>query len=293
VFAEDRPKPQPGEEVTAGYSAVSPGFLRTAGIHLLRGREIAAGDTADAPLVVIVNERLANRLWPGRNPLGQRLQIGRKGAVGREVVGLVANVRHVGLGTAAGPEVYVSCMQSPAETMAVLVRTSGSPAAMARPIGGTVRQIDKDLPIPAVRTMAQVLAASTAKERFGMALLSCFALLALVLSGLGLYGVVAESVAQRTHEIGVRMALGAERGRVFRLMLQQGLLLCLTGIGAGLALSAMAGRVLRGLLFGVSATDAVTFFTVPALLLAVGMLACFVPAYRATRVDPMISLRAE
>ena len=126
-----------------------------------------------------------------------------------------------------------------------------------------------------------------------MALLSCFALLALVLSGLGLYGVVAETVAQRTHEIGVRMALGAKRARVFRLMLHQGLLLCLAGIAAGLVLAAMAGRLLRGLLFGVSAIDAVTFFAVPALLLAVGLLACFVPAYRATRVDPMISLRAE
>jgi len=293
VFAEDRPKPQPGEEVTAGYSAVSPGFIRTAGIHLLRGREIAAGDAANAPPVVIVNERLANRLWPGRNPLGRRLQIGRKGAVAREVVGLVANVRHVGLGTTAGPEVYVSFLQSPAGQMAVLIRAGGDLAAMEKPIASTVWQIDGDQPLPEVRTMTQVLSASTAKERFGMALLSCFALLALVLSGLGLYGVVAETVAQRTHEIGVRMALGAKRARVFRLMLHQGLLLCLAGIAAGLVLAAMAGRLLRGLLFGVSAIDAVTFFAVPALLLAVGLLACFVPAYRATRVDPMISLRAE
>jgi putative ABC transport system permease protein len=263
---------------------------------VLRGRAFNDQDGPDAPPAVLISETFARRVWGNEDPLGKRLQMGGFGPTGgpwRTVVGIVGDVRHRGLDAARSMQVYLPQTQWLDSSTVLVVRTSGDPAALAGAVRNAIWSVDKDQPISNVATMVQVIGASMAERRFAMTLFSIFAGLALVLAAVGLYGVLAHSVSTRTNEIGVRIALGAQKASIYRLVLSQGLYLTALGIGIGVAGAAGLTRFLESQLFGVTATDPVTFAAVPALLAAVALLACYVPARRATRVDPMVALRYE
>jgi putative ABC transport system permease protein len=270
---------------------ISPGYFKAMGIPLLKGRWFNDGDNADAPLVAIINEDLARKYWPVRDPMGQRLKIYDKDW---EIVGVVGNVKLLDLTQENTPEIYLPYTQSGSPPwMFFAVRSRVEVGSVIASVRNAVREVVPDEPLYDVRTMEERLAASTAPRRLNAWLLGIFAALALVLSAVGTYGVIAYSVAQRTREFGIRMALGAERGDVVRLVLGQGFGLTLLGVGTGLAGAAGLTRYLSSLLYGVRPNDALTFATVGVLLTAVALLACYIPARRATKVDPMVALRYE
>jgi predicted permease len=280
------------------YRVVSPDYFRAVGIPLQRGRVFDTRDAADSSPVVVVNRRLAEHYWPGENPAGKRLKIGPVDSPNpwATVVGVVGDVRQSGLYGEQMFELYVPYAQERRGFTAprdLIVRTSGDAAAIAGAVREAVWAVDKDQPVSNVRTMDQVFAAATSRERFQTLLLGLFAALALSLACAGLYGVISYAVAQRTHEIGVRMALGAQPFDVLRLVLRQGMALTLTGLVIGIGVGVAVTRVLSDMLFGVSTTDPVTFIGVPLLLLLVAFLACYIPARRATRIDPLKALRYE
>ncbi|HEX8161829.1 MAG TPA: ABC transporter permease [Pyrinomonadaceae bacterium] len=295
---EGRPEPAPGDKSAANYRAISPDYFRVMRTRLVRGRAFDARDRAGAPQVVIVNETFARRYFPGEDPLGKRISIER-GPVDdsrqppREIVGVAADVRHEGLDVEAGAEFYVPYAQAPEASMSLVVREADGAAGATAGVREAIRQVDKDQYVPAVRRMTDLVAGSVARRRFNALLTGLFAGVALLLASIGIFGVTAYTVAMRTHEIGVRMALGARAADVLRLVLWQGLRLILVGVGVGLAGSLALTRVLAGMLYGVTPTDAPTFAAVSLLLTSVALLACYVPARRATRVDPMIALRYE
>lgn len=280
------------------YRVVSPDYFRAMDIPLQRGRFFAAHDSADTQPVVLVNRRLAEQFWPGEDPTGKRLKIGPLDSPNQwlTVVGVVGDVRQAGLYGEQRLDLYVPYAQERRAFIAprdLVVRTTGDTAAVAGAVRQAVWAVDKDQPISNVRTMDQVFAAAISRERFQAFLLGLFAALALALACVGLYGVISYSVAQRTHEIGVRMALGAQPGDVLRLVIRQGMVLTLTGLVIGVAAGAMATRLLSDMLFGVTPRDPLTFVGVPVLLLLVAFLACYIPARRATRIDPLVALRYE
>jgi putative ABC transport system permease protein len=239
---------------------------------------------------------MRRRFFAGQDPLGQRLVVddGADGAAAREIVGVVGDVRHAGLDEETSPEVYVSYLQAPAPHMTVVTRTSGSaPAAVAGGVRAAIRQVNGEQPVYNVRPMTQLLAASVARRRFNMLLLGTFAVVALTLAALGLYGVLAYSVTRRTHELGVRLALGAQPRDVLRLVVGQGMLLVGLGVVIGLCAALGAARLMASLLYGVSAFDPLTYGGVTLVLVLVALLACLVPARRATKVDPLVALRYE
>jgi putative ABC transport system permease protein len=292
-MAEDRPDPGPGSRPVAGTRVITPDYLRVMGVPLLRGRAFNDRDTADAPKVLIVNETLARQLFPGEDPLGKRLAIGLNSIHG-EIVGVVGDVHSRGLEREAGLELYVPYEQTPFNSMQLVLRTKeGDPAALAAPLRAAVREIDKDVPLYEVKTMEQLVADSVARQRFSMTLLAAFAGLALALAAVGIFSVMSFLVAQRTHEIGVRVALGAQARDILRMVVRYGMGLALAGVAAGLAGAFALTRLMSGLLYGVSATDPVTFAGVSLLLVVVALAACLVPARRATKVDPMVALRYE
>ena len=246
----------------------------------------------------LINRRLAEQFWPGENPTGKRLKIGPADGPNAwaTVIGVVGDVRQAGLYGEQLAEIYVPYAQERRSWMSprdLIVRTNGDAAALAGAVRQAVWSVDKDQPVSNIRTMDQVFAETVSRERFQTLLLALFAALALVLACVGLYGVISYSVAQRTHEIGVRMALGAQSWDVLRLVLRQGMTLTFAGLVFGIAVALAVTRVMTDLLFGVTATDAVTFISVGALLIVVAFLACYVPARRATEVDPLIALRYE
>ncbi len=291
---EGRPPAAPNEAPVADFRVVTSDYFRAMSIPLARGRAFDERDGKDAPPVVIINESFARQHFAGEDPLGKRITFGSSGNPTREIVGVVGDVRHAGLDEATNPEYYVSYLQNPISRMTVVTRAASSdPAALAPSIRGAIRQVNSGQPVYNVRTMDQLLAQSLARRRFNMILLGVFAGLALALAAIGLYGVMSYTVAQRTHEIGIRLALGAQKGDVLRLVVGQGLLLAVVGVGLGLAVAFAATRLLATLLYGVSATSVTVFASVSLLLLLVALLACYVPARRATRVDPMIALRYE
>jgi putative ABC transport system permease protein len=283
---------------------VSAGYIKAMGMPLLRGRFITEQDKNNTPRVAVIDEYLAHGLFSGEDPIGQRLTIpgnDKMADIPFEIVGVVGHVKHFGLD--APKEVpfqfYMPYVQIPDDFitgltgMALVARTQGDPAAMAAPMKETILAVDKDQPVTAVRTLEQVLADSLAQRRFTMLLLGLFAGLALVLASVGIYGVMSYTVAQRTHEIGVRMALGARPGDVLRMVVRQGMALAGIGITIGLAVAFALTRLMSSFLFGVSATDPLTFIAIPLVLAGVALAACFVPARRATKVDPMVALRYE
>jgi putative ABC transport system permease protein len=285
----------PGESPEGNDRITTPDYFQTMGIPLLKGRVFTERDTADAQPVVIINESLAERYFPGEDALGKRLIVdSEKYPEGNEIVGIVGDVRHKTLDAEGGAEFYRSYLQFPERSMALVVRTAAAdPTAIASSIRSAVRQVDKDQPISNVQTMDQLLADSVARRRFNMLLLGIFAGVALVLAAIGIFGVMNYSVTQRTHEIGIRMALGAQPGDVLKMVVGQGMVLALIGVVLGLGAAFVMTRVMSNLLFGVSATDPVTFTGVSLLLSVIAFLACYIPARRATRVEPVIALRYE
>jgi putative ABC transport system permease protein len=295
---EGRPAPTDMNLPMALYRVVSPDYFRTMGISLQRGRSFDAHDTADATAVVMVNRRMADQFWPNQDPTGKRLKVGPPDSPNpwATVVGIVGDVRQSGLYGEQKFELYAPYTQDNRGFVAprdLVVRTATDTPQIAAAIRQSVWTVDKDQPISNVRTMNQVFSATVSQERFQTLLLTVFASVALLLACVGLYGVISYSVVQRTHEIGVRMALGARRGDVLRLVISQGLGLTFVGTMLGMVASFLLTRVMSQMLFGVTATDPLTFAGVGGLLIIVAFLACYIPARRATKVDPLVALRYE
>jgi putative ABC transport system permease protein len=289
----------PGNLSASNFRIISPNYFRAMGIPLQKGRVFTERDTSASPLAVIVNETFARRFFPGADPIGKRVLIGadlteNPNPPPSEIIGVVGDVHHNGLDTEAGPEYYVSYLQDPLRRMDLVVRTrSDNPSSMVATLRNAIKEVDQEQYIPRVETMDQLLAESVARRRFNMMLLGIFAALALALAAVGIYGVMSYSVTQRTHEIGIRIALGAQTSDVIRMVVSQGMTLALIGVAIGLLAAFAVTRIMSSLLFGVSPTDTVTFAAVALLLSGIALVACLIPARRATRVDPMVALRYE
>jgi predicted permease len=291
-----REPPPAGQEPESGIRPVMAGYFRAVGAKLLRGREIQESDGVGAPGVVVINEAFARLHFPNEDPIGKRIDRASwwKGMPEHyEIVGVVADERSQGLRAPADPATYFSLPQFTFNDNWVLVRTRGNAKAFIPTLRQTVWAMDRDLPLENVRTMDEILGESVADTRFNTALLSLFALVALLLAAIGIYGLLAYTVAQRTSEIGIRMALGAQRWSVLRLIVGNGLMLAVIGVAIGAAGSLVATRALERLVFGVSTTDPGVFAFVALALTAVAVTAAAVPALRASRVDPIVALRSE
>jgi putative ABC transport system permease protein len=307
VLLEGAPVVGPAERPSVHHRTATPGYFAAMGIGLRRGRVFTPRDDTGAPKVAVVNETLARRLWPGQDPIGRRLALDFEAmkffrdrapeldlpAGMREVVGVVADVRHSRLDAAAGPQMYVPFAQRPASDMTLVVRASADPRALSAAMARELHRLDKDQPLAGVTSLAALVDASAAPSRFNLRLLGAFAALAFALAAVGLYGVVSHAVAQRTSEIGVRMALGARRGHVLRLVVGEGLALAALGVVTGTAAALALGRSLNALLYAVSPTEPWAFAAAAAALVAMAAGASYVPARRATRVDPVTALRYE
>jgi predicted permease len=301
---EGRPRPGPGESPMATYRAVLPGYFAAMRIPILRGRDVAWSDDRGAPGVVVVNEYLAKRTWPGEDPIGKRITLDDVGpdASWLTVVGVVKNVVRGDWAAPPADEIYLSVLQnktlleSPqpmAAYITLVARTGGDPAALAPSLVAAVRAVDPTLPVSEVRTMSHIVAQANGRARFQALLLAIFAAAAAMLAAVGIYGVMSYAVSRRTREIGVRMALGADPGSVLRLVVGQGMAVALVGAGAGLAAAVLLARLMASLLYGVGPMDPVTYAAVAGLLLAVALLASYLPARRASRIDPTKALRTE
>jgi putative ABC transport system permease protein len=292
-FRADRPAPPPGSTTGGAVSVITPDYFRTMGIPLIKGRDFDARDRLDATPVLIISQTAAKLFYPNEDPIGHQLTVSWSGKNPREIIGVAGDVRHDGLNYEPQPTIYLAYAQNPLVFANVVVRSSADPAALARAIQSEIHAVDRNQPVSEVKTMDTVLSESVARPRLESVLLAMFAALALILACVGIYGVISYSVSQRTQEIGLRMALGAQPRNVLRLVLGEGMLLALAGVAAGLIAARLLTRYLATLLFGVTVTDPVIFAGVSALLLAVSVLACYIPARRATRVDPMVALRYE
>jgi predicted permease len=289
---EGRPPWERGQVPIVEISTVSHDYFRTLGMQMRAGRVFNEADRADAPLVVIINETLAKRFFTGEDPLGKRLDSFKPKSPWAVIVGVVADVKHLGPDKEVRPELYFPDSQTGLYTDPVLaVRTTIEPARMAADVRREVAAGDPDQPVYEVMTMEQRLANSIALRRNSMLLFAIFAAMALIIAAIGIYGVISYSVSQRTREIGIRMALGAERRDVLKLVLKQGLKLISAGVTIGLIASLGLTRVMKNLLFEVSATDPPTFVVIALILTIIALLACWVPARRATKVDPVVALR--
>jgi putative ABC transport system permease protein len=290
---QGRPPDAPGEDHSTNYYAVSSDYFKAMGIPLVRGRVFTEQDRKDAPRVAVINEEMARKFFPDEDPIGKRINVTMGPETFREIVGIVGDVKQYGLAQPTTLQTYEPYLQAPFSGMTLVVRAEGSLAPLAGAIRSQVLAIDKEQPISRTRPLEQIVSESVAKQQFLMLLLGIFAAAALILAAVGLYGVMSYSVTQRTHEIGIRAALGAQQKDVLKLVVGQGMVLALTGVGIGLGAAFALTRVMATLLFGVSATDPLTFVAIPAILAGVALAACFVPARRATKVDPMIALRYE
>jgi putative ABC transport system permease protein len=288
---EGRPPVEPNQRFGADFRRVNQDYLRSMRIPLLRGRGFTEQEVRQNAKVVLISETLASGVFPNEDPLGQRLLLGLSEQTPFEIIGIVGDIRHRTLEAAPFPTMYLPEISTGWTNLTI--HTVGDPLNLAAAVRREVLAIDPDQPIAAVRTMEQVLSESVAAPRYRVWLLGLFALVALVLAAVGIYGVISYSVAQRTHEIGIRMALGAQSRDVQRLVIGQGIKLALIGVGAGLLGAVGLTRLLAGLLFEVKAIDPLTFAGVAVILITIALLACGIPARRATKVDPMIALRCE
>ncbi len=285
----------------AQISGVSPDYFRVLGAPLVRGRFFSAGDDDQAPRVALIDEAMASRYWPNQDPVGQRIKFGRRGsnASWMTIAGVVGNIKTDGFDQPDQPHLYLAMLQNPNYAMAVYLRADANSAStaglagLAQALRREVQAVDPDLPVFGERTMEDLVSASLAQRRFAVQVVGLFGALALLLSGIGIYGVMAWSVSQRTREIGIRLALGADAGAILRWILGQGMRLTLIGVMVGLVGAFALTRLLRGMLFGVGPTDPLTYACLAALLAAVALLACYIPARRAMKVDPMVALRSE
>ncbi|HKW55772.1 MAG TPA: ABC transporter permease [Candidatus Acidoferrum sp.] len=296
---QGHPPKSASDFIAAGYRAVTPGYFETLGVPLLKGRLFTAADTENAPAVCVINASMAKVFFPDIDPLGQHLQLGAtpsKEIPFMEIVGVIGDVRP-GLGIDPQAEMYLPYRQAdgilPVFQLSVVMRTAGDPLAETSSLRAALSEIDPNQPLVKVRTMEENMASTVSQPRFRAWLIGIFALLALVLSAVGVYGVMSYTVTQRTSEIGVRVTLGAQPQDVFRIIVGEGVRLALLGVGVGLAAALALTRLLRTFLFGISAYDPLTFVAVSLLLTLVALAACFLPARRATQVDPLVALRYE
>jgi putative ABC transport system permease protein len=294
IGVEGRPDPPPDQRLDVVLRVVGPGYFRTMQIPLVKGRDFTEDDRDDDARVVVISEKTAARYWPGQDPIGKRLKPGSLSGDSpwRTVIGVVKDVRQNDFIAAPKAQMYWSYHQvRDFPPNALVIRTQVAPLSLAASVRDAIWSVDKDQPVSEVRTMSEIVSQAIARQRFSMLLLGLFAGLALLLAAVGIYGVMSYTVAQRTREIGIRMALGAQRGDVLRLALGQGLRLVSLGLVIGLAAAFVLTRVMASLLFGVGPTDSTTFITISVVLMSVAALASYIPALRATKVDPMFALR--
>lgn len=280
---------------TAQIGVVSPDYFRAIETPLKSGRFFSDGDNRQAPQVVLIDEAFAQRYFNNRDPVGQRIKRGGPSsqAPWMSIVGVVGNIKSDGFDRPDQPHLYVPIFQNPAYAMAVYLRTDVAPSSLTQSLREQVRAVDRDLPVFGERTMEQVVADSVSRRKFAVQVIGLFGILALVLAAVGIYGVIAYSVTQRTREIGIRVALGASRSAILRWVLKQGMFLTMAGVAAGLIGAFALTRLLRTLLFGIGPTDIVTYAALAILLTIVALIACYIPARRATKVDPLVALRYE
>jgi putative ABC transport system permease protein len=292
VIQEEPPAP-PGRHLASDFRDVTPDFFHTMGIPLLHGRVFTEHDNLDSPRVVLIDETFAQRYFHNQNPLGRHVRVSDSTQPPREIIGIVGAVLDTGLDQRPRPTIYLPSLQSPDQTMSLVVRTALPLSSIIPAIKNAIWSVDRDQPIFNVRPMDEIISSITSAQRVAFLTLDVFAFLALALAAVGIYGVTSYAVGQRIHEIGVRVALGAHRSDILRLVIFQGMKLVSVGVLIGLFASLLLTRLMTGLLFGVSATDPLTFAAVAFLLVCVALLACHIPAHRASRVDPMVILRHE
>ena len=290
VLGEGQPNVPIGERPLAEWNPIMPAYFKTLRIPIVQGREFTLADDERAPHVAIISESMARRFWPNRSPLGMRLTFGRNNPVA-EIVGVVGDVRNRGLQADPFMAFYTSYPQRAWPRLTIAIRAQGDPRLLSKTAQSQVFALDRDLPVTDVETLEEGLANTLSQKRQTMYLVASFAAVALLLAVIGLYGVMAYAVSQRTAEIGIRQAIGAQRGDIFRLILTQGVRLSLAGIGLGAIASLALTRLISGMLYRVSATDPFTFVAIAFLFFLVALAASYMPAYRATRVDPIEALR--
>jgi putative ABC transport system permease protein len=290
-YFEGRPREEDNHLPQTNYSAVSPDYFKAMGIPLIAGRAFTDRDTVNAPRVAIVSQTLAKQFFPNESAIGKRINVNTGPESYREIVGVVGDVKQNGLTKETRPHAYEPFAQAPDRFMTLIVRSSSEPTSLVPAIRGKVLELDSELPLQRVMTLDSVISNSIRQQRFTSIVLAVFAGVALLLAVVGLYGVISYSVAQRTHELGIRLALGAQVKDVLRLVLRQGMTFVLVGEVIGILGAFALTRLLSGLLFGVTPTDAATFLAVPVGLTLVALLACYIPARRATKVDPLVALR--
>jgi len=296
-----KPFANPSDRPGAGFQMVTPGFFQTFAIQMAKGRAFTDQDTASSVRVAVVNETFVNRYLKGVDPLTQRILVEQLipgvtklgPPVEWQIVGVFRNIHNGGIRSDGFPEIDVPFAQSPWPQTSMAVRTTGDPAEMSKSIAAAVHSVDPELALASVKTMDQIVSESLVGDRFLTALYVSFASVALVLAAIGIYGVMAFAVSQRTHEIGLRMALGASQDHVLGLILKEGVILAAIGLGVGLVGACFVGRAMRGLLYGVGTIDVAAFAAVAITLFVAALLACYVPANRAAKVDPMVALRYE
>jgi putative ABC transport system permease protein len=292
-FRSDGAGPASGDNTSVNANVIGPRYFQTMGIHLLQGRDFNAQDTEDHPPVVIVNEAFVRRHFPNEDVIGKRLSFNGPEGPWREIVGVVSTSKYFSLGEAPAPVAYSPLLQNHETGMTLHVRAKVDPATVAGAIRNEVQSLERNLPLSVPERMSDRVANSLYAPRMGAILLAIFGALALLLASIGLYGVMSFSVSRRTRELGIRVALGASPGDVFRLVLRQGMTLVVAGVVIGLIVAAIVTRLLGSFLYGISTTDAFTFTAVPVLLSLIALLACYLPARRATKVEPLIALRYE
>ncbi|MGH9958065.1 MAG: FtsX-like permease family protein, partial [Pyrinomonadaceae bacterium] len=292
IVAEGHPGPERGELINVEWAIVSADYFKTMRVPILKGRTFTRDEDAQGKPVVLIDENLARRFWPGEEAVGKH--IAYDSPTQHEVIGVVKEVKLYGSEARPLIKIYTPMGRAAVQGPTLSVRTTASnPEALAAAITREIHTLDKDLPVTDVTTLSEILAREASPRRFNAGLLSLFAAIALLLAAIGVYGVTSYTVAQRTHEVGIRMAIGAQKSDVLKLFLREGLKLVLLGLGIGLVAAFALTRLIQSLLFGVSPTDGGTFALVAVGLLAVALLACYIPARRATKVDPLVALRYE
>jgi putative ABC transport system permease protein len=290
---EGQPPAAPGKLPGASYTVACPNYFRTMGIPMLKGREFTPRDTVSAPGVIVINDTMARAFWPKQDPVGKAIRLGGSDGPRLTVVGVAGDVHYLGLDAPVRRQFFRPYTQAGWPVMSIVVRTIHAPATFAVPVKKAVASVLSNWPVSGFQTMEDIVHNSTGSRRFPMLLLSVFSVVALLLAAVGIVGVVGHSVAQRTHEIGLRMALGAGTVDVLRLVLSSNMVWVLGGLAAGVAGSAGLARLLSGLLYDVRPLDPMVLGTVSVLLAAVALFASYLPARRATRIDPMAALRCE